>query len=175
MKRWMRRLGAFVGAALLAASAVGCGGNSEAPGGSSEVAAGSAAAPISVTLKDFSITPSDLTAPAGRALTFDVSNDGASPHTFAVVTGDETQDTGDIQPGAGTTLRVPALQAGTYEVLCTVPGHPDLGMRGTLKIGESDDAAVDAMAGMDTNAHAGMSAEQMAEMHQAGCGVPGRD
>ena len=87
-------------------------------GGSSEEAAGSAA-PISVTLKDFSITPMELTAPAGRTLTFDVSNEGSSPHTFAVVSGDRTQDTGEIPPGAGATLRVPALQAGTYE--CFAP------------------------------------------------------
>ena len=40
-------------------------------------------------------------------------------------------------------------------------------MRGSLRIGESDDAAVDVMAGMDMSAHAGMSAEEMAEMHKA--------
>lgn len=167
MRKWMQRQGLFAGVAVVAALAVSCGGDSTVSGGSSEVAAGTAATPISVTLKDFSISPRELTAPAGRALTFEVSNDGPSSHTFAVIAGDGTQDTGEIQPNAHSTLQVPALQVGTYDVLCTVPGHPDLGMRGTLRIGEPDGAAVDAVAGMDMTADAGMSAEQMAEMHEA--------
>ena len=99
MKRWTRRLGVFAAIAVVAASAVGCGEIPTCREVESEEAAGSAA-PISVTLKDFSITPMELTAPASRTLTFDVSNEGSSPHTspWSPATGRRTRARSRLVP-----------------------------------------------------------------------------
>ena len=39
-----------------------------------------------------------------------------------------------LNPGENGTATVPALPAGTYTYLCTVPGHYAAGMKGTLTI-----------------------------------------
>ena len=39
-----------------------------------------------------------------------------------------------INPGQSTTLRVTVLVKGTYEYLCTVPGHAAGGMKGLFKV-----------------------------------------
>jgi len=39
-----------------------------------------------------------------------------------------------IQPGKSTTLTIVFAKAGTYEYLCTVPGHAAAGMKGLLKV-----------------------------------------
>ena len=39
-----------------------------------------------------------------------------------------------LNPGENGTATVPALPAGTYTFLCTVPGHYAAGMKGTLTI-----------------------------------------
>ncbi|MFQ5703202.1 MAG: plastocyanin/azurin family copper-binding protein [Gemmatimonadales bacterium] len=40
----------------------------------------------------------------------------------------------ELQIGGNSTLFVVPTQAGTYSVLCTIPGHADLGMRGTIEV-----------------------------------------
>lgn len=48
-------------------------------------------------------------APAGHALTFEVTNDGSAPHTFALDAAGNLLETPEIQPGESATLEVPAL------------------------------------------------------------------
>ncbi|MGE5225641.1 MAG: multicopper oxidase domain-containing protein [Planctomycetaceae bacterium] len=179
----MRRMRWSATALLLALSivATACGGGSSdagaaAGGGTSGERAAGGPTTVSVTLSDFTIDPATMTAPAGTAITFEVTNDGPAPHTFAVKTPDQTYDTGEIQANASATLQVPALAAGSYGVLCTVPGHEQLGMKGTLTVGataSTDGAATDgsgSMAGMPAVASAmpTMTAQQMADMHKEG-------
>jgi uncharacterized cupredoxin-like copper-binding protein len=132
--------------------------------GAGELAA-AARSSISVSLRDFAIEPSTLRAPAGTGLAFEVHNGGATPHTFAVEAGGTTYDTGTIPAGDHATLSVPPLEAGSYRVLCAVPGHDTLGMTGTLEI--TGDAAP-ASTGTGGASHASMTAEEMAAGHQAG-------
>jgi uncharacterized cupredoxin-like copper-binding protein len=136
-------------------------------GGGGEVAAASTVE-LAVTLTEFSIDPSTLQADAGAALSIDVGNHGAAPHTFAIVAGGTTYETDSIAPGGHATLSVPPLDAGTYDVLCTVPGHDTLGMTGTLSI-----AGAPGNGGTTGEAAAGgemptMTAEEMAAGHEAG-------
>ncbi len=70
-----------------------------------------------------------------------------------------------IDAGKTATLQVPALGAGDYEYLCTVTGHADLGMKGTLMVADST-AGVAAAA--SPSAMASMTAVQMAQSHKAG-------
>jgi uncharacterized cupredoxin-like copper-binding protein len=92
--------------------------------------------------KEFAFTLSPKTAPHG-AITFTVSNGGNLPHDFelcskpsssASATTCTGKKTALISPGASAKLTVAVLKAGTYEYLCTVPGHAAAGMKGLLKV-----------------------------------------
>jgi FtsP/CotA-like multicopper oxidase with cupredoxin domain len=164
---------AGAGVLLLALLAASCGGGADAAGnGTGDRAAGDGTA-FDVTLNEFAISPDMIDAPAGAALTFDVTNEGTAPHTFAMQTDTKVYETEQIQPGSSATLAVDALEAGTYKTYCTIPGHEDLGMVGQLMIGGSGagttggDVAIGASAQEDTS-HADMTADEMAQSHQAG-------
>ena len=71
------------------------------------------------------------------------------------------------------TLDVPAPDAGSYQVRCTVPGHDQLGMTGTLVVvAGSGDAAAGQADTMDHMQHANMTAEEMATAHEGRRRVP---
>jgi FtsP/CotA-like multicopper oxidase with cupredoxin domain len=95
-------------------------------------------------------------------------NHGQAPHTFGVVVAGETIETPTIQPDATATLELPALDAGEYETLCTVPGHVDLGMVGTLVAGADAATAGETDGASPAPSHGSMTAEEMAAGHEAG-------
>lgn len=102
-------------------------------GGSGDGGGGSAAAavaPVNVSLAEFSITPATITVPEGATL--QVSNDGTMIHNLAVL--DTDLLTADLPAGGTESLDLSSLAPGTYEVFCTIPGHKDSGMVGTLEI-----------------------------------------
>jgi FtsP/CotA-like multicopper oxidase with cupredoxin domain len=140
-------------------------------GGASDAAAaaGVSTVELAVTLTEFAIEPSALRANAGARLSIEVGNHGAAAHTFAVMAGGTTYDTGSIAPGAHATLSVPPLEAGTYDVLCTVTGHDALGMTGTLTVSAADGTTVAAAgaAGAGTSMPT-MTAQEMADAHEEG-------
>ena len=172
MRTRVRTLAIAVAAVTLLLTASACGGGdsgSEVP--DEGASAGGSAAEVQVSLTDFAITPEMIHVTAGQPLTFVVSNDGKSPHTFAVETGSETAETAQIAPGGSATLEVPALDEGRYETLCTVPGHSDVGMVGSLMAMTEGAGATTGSTGAAagaTGSHAGMSALQMAVSHQKG-------
>ena len=86
---------------------------------------------VTIMLSEFAISPAQVSVPAGTPIDFSVMNMGAATHTLAVETPDGTLASGDIAAGATGSLSVPALDAGTYRIVCTVPGHSDLGMKAT--------------------------------------------
>jgi manganese oxidase len=152
--------------ALAAASCTGDGGSPTA----GEGAAAEGPVSIEVSLTDFAIDPANIEVPAGSALTINVMNHGQSPHTFGVVVGADTIETPTIDVGGSATLEVPALEAATYDTLCTVPGHDQLGMVGTLTAADGAAASGDGTtaAGASPAAHANMTAEEMAAGHEQG-------
>jgi FtsP/CotA-like multicopper oxidase with cupredoxin domain len=87
---------------------------------------------IDVELGDLFIKPEELSAQPG-AVTFDVTNTGATEHNFAIegVSGTEM-----IPPGDSASLTIPDLKPGTYTFICEVTGHADGGMSGTLKVAD---------------------------------------
>ncbi|HEU4354270.1 MAG TPA: multicopper oxidase domain-containing protein [Actinomycetota bacterium] len=164
------RRGVLIGALALALVAAACTGSTEADQAAGDLAStGSAAGTYAMSLTDFRLDPDQVTAPAGQELVFEVSNHGTSPHTFAVDTGDGVVETAQLQAGETATLTVPALAPGDYKIFCTVPGHEDIGMVGTLAV--SEDATIAAGASGTTGSgtsHAGMSVQDMLEGHRAG-------
>jgi FtsP/CotA-like multicopper oxidase with cupredoxin domain/plastocyanin len=164
MRRFRRGIAAT--AAVLALVAASCTGDGGAPASGEGEAAAAGPVTIEVSLSDFAIDPANIEAPAGSAITINVMNHGQSPHTFAIVVGADRLETPTIDVGGSATLEVPALEAGTYDTLCTVPGHDQLGMVGTLTA--SDSAAPGDGTGASPSSHANMTAEEMAAGHEQG-------
>ncbi len=150
----------IAGALVLTLIAAACGSSSaeNAPG----TAEGTASASPTVTLTEFKIAPAELTVPVAEPLRINVKNAGQAPHTFAIAVGDQTFETALIAPGSSEALDVPALEPGSYEMLCTVAGHKESGMSGTVVAGIPTSA--DEMPGMN---HGGTSIADMLAGHEA--------
>jgi FtsP/CotA-like multicopper oxidase with cupredoxin domain len=164
MSNGSRRYAALAATVIVMLAMSGCTAAGEE---ASEEGAAPAPATLRVSLSEFAITPSMIHAPQGRALTFEVTNEGTAPHTFAVDTGEGVQATAAIQPGEGATLEVSALRAGTYETFCTISGHREAGMVGSLMVQQGGVAA----AGSTGSAGASggtVSTEEMLDGHEAG-------
>jgi uncharacterized cupredoxin-like copper-binding protein len=90
---------------------------------------------------EFSFTLSRKTVPVGTA-TFTVVNRGKTTHTFKVCSSPKGgkanacagKATAPIRPGKTATLTVVFKTKGSYEYLCTIPGHAAAGMKGLLRV-----------------------------------------
>lgn len=165
--------------AVLAIVAAACTGAGSSAGAGTGVQAAGGGATVAVGLSEFKIDPSSIQVPVGQAFTFNITNHGTVPHSFAVDVAGKSYDSGQVQPGASGSLALPSLSAGSYPAYCSVPGHKDLGMTGTVVAsasfsgtgtgsgspGASSPVLAGQMAGMSSQA---MSAQQMADMHKAG-------
>jgi uncharacterized cupredoxin-like copper-binding protein len=164
------RIATVAGAVGVVALMTACTSSSGGGGGASEQAAAVAPATIEVMLSDFTIEPKAVAAPAGTPLSFSVMNHGPSQHTFGIVVNGTTLATDPIDAGATATLDVPSLTVGTYQALCTVPGHDALGMKATVTVSDTAGAAAPSTAtdGSTTASSTGMTAQEMASMHEQG-------
>lgn len=105
------------------------------PGGGGASGAASGENPtVTVTTDDFDIRMDASQAGAGT-VTFVVLNKGHMPHDFAINGSGVEEKTPMIDPGEEATLVV-ELEPGSYDYVCTVPGHAMLGMRGTFRVTE---------------------------------------
>ncbi len=114
---------------------------------------GGPSAPVSVTQKDFAITPDKTAARAGE-VKFSVKNDGPSVHEFVIF---KTELAPDAMPvdenkvdeeakevdhideieniGAGESKElIVKLDPGKYVLICNLPGHYGLGMRAGFEV-----------------------------------------
>src|SRR6478672_5328490 len=163
----MRHVGWSIAAAAIGMVLVGTACTASSGSASAQTADAASASTYAVTLSDeLTITPALIDAPANTALTFTVTNEGKGQHSFAVQAPGQTFETAMLDGGATATLDVPGLAAGNYEYLCTVPGHADAGMKGTLMVAGTsgtDQAAADTTTGTGASPMASMSAQQMAD------------
>ena len=132
----------FVAIIALAA----CGSTSAAPNATQSVA---------VTAKEFGFAPAQLTVTSGQPVELSFQNTGAVEHDWSVreidlsgtpiateATGGhmagDTHDAPKLHVAAGPRaqgkLTFTPSKPGTYEVLCTVAGHKEAGMVGTLTV-----------------------------------------
>ena len=100
-------------------------------------AAGAAEGAIVVVASDeggrFRFEPDRIEVRAGQQVTLRVVNRGPSPHDMSIQ--DLKVDTGQFNPGEERTLTFTAPnRPGEYQFICTVPGHLQLGMKGTLVV-----------------------------------------
>jgi plastocyanin len=79
-----------------------------------------------------SFEPSELSAEAGT-VTIDYDNPSPVDHSIAIESGGQTLD--ESETGTNTTLTATAdLEPGEYVYYCSVPGHREGGMEGTLTV-----------------------------------------
>ena len=130
-------------AALILVAAAAC---SQSTGGTAAPATGAvpppesasaAAAPASgtaVKVKDFQIDPGTVTAKGGT-VAFAVTNDGPTVHNVKVrdSSGKIVFGTRDLREGESENLSG-ELQPGSYDLICTLPGHESLGVKAKLTI-----------------------------------------
>jgi uncharacterized cupredoxin-like copper-binding protein len=96
----------------------------------SSASGGGASTTINATEKDFAIALDNSSVPAG-SVTFKIKNNGPSPHDIGIKELNKASDI--IDPGKSGEITVD-LKAGTYTVICTIPGHEQLGMKMTLTV-----------------------------------------
>lgn len=95
-----------------------------------EPAGGQAASEVG--MQEYEFIPADVTAASGDTVT--ATNDGQTTHNLTVMDGDEELGaTDDVDPGQSDELKV-NFDPGDYEMICTIPGHADLGMEGTFTV-----------------------------------------
>jgi uncharacterized cupredoxin-like copper-binding protein len=87
---------------------------------------------VDVSETEFKITPAQTPKAAG-SYEFVVKNDGKVPHDLVVSGNGVNAKTPLLDPGGSKTLTVD-LKPGTYDVYCSVPGHKQAGMQGTLTV-----------------------------------------
>ena len=109
----------------------------EQPSGPAGTTEGSAEGAIVVVATDeggrFRFEPDRIEVRAGQQVTLRVVNRGPSPHDLTIES--LNVETGQFGVGEERTLTFTApAQPGEYEFICNVPGHVQLGMKGTLVV-----------------------------------------
>jgi plastocyanin len=150
----MKKVGAFLVLTIAALALVACGSSSsdssssttETSGGESQAEQGGAAkeeagaGSTASTLKfeadpngELAYTTDHMTAKAGK-VTIDFKNPQSLDHNVAIENskGKEIARTELVADGSETTTA--NLEPGTYHYFCTVPGHREAGMEGTLTV-----------------------------------------
>lgn len=151
----MKRAGGVVVVLLVGVLVlVACGRRGGAPTGQATPAPGATApgatpgggATVTVEEKEFAFSPAPITVPAAGPVTFTIENKGSVEHNFLVCQGPPQAgqsgcpqgtyvDLEAIPPGRRETVTA-TIPAGTYKVVCTVPGHEEAGMATTLRVGQ---------------------------------------
>jgi len=124
LSRFALPLAAFV---LLVAS---CGGDDQ-PGRTVTAPADGA---VRVVAKEYSFDPSTIVMRGPGTLRLTLENEGSLAHNLKLMRdGQEVGGTPSFPGGESRSARV-RVERGSYEYVCTVGDHAELGMKGTLKV-----------------------------------------
>ena len=80
---------------------------------------------VDVTAIDIDFEPATLQLDAGEPVNVTVTNDGDALHDFTLEAAGVHVN---VEPGASETTGVTVDEPGTYQAICTVPGHEEAGM-----------------------------------------------
>ena len=87
-----------------------------------------------VVAKEYSFDPSTIVMPRAGTLRLTLVNEGSLAHNLKLMEhGEELGGTPSFPGGESRSARV-RVERGSYEYVCTVGDHAELGMKGTLKV-----------------------------------------
>jgi plastocyanin len=116
--------------AALALVVAGCGGDDEQ--GKTVTAPASGA--VRVVAKEYSFDPAAIVMRGPGTLRVTLANEGSLAHNLRLTKdGEELGGTPSFPAGESRSARL-RVEPGSYEFVCTVGDHAELGMRGTLKV-----------------------------------------
>ncbi len=124
-KRWL-----IAGAIAATVALAACGGGGGGDGGANGGEDGGSAQTLSVKASEFKFEPNALQAPAGTDVTISLTDVGTIEHDLTI---DEAGLKIAVKPGETKTGTF-NLEAGTYTFYCSVPGHREAGMEGSLTV-----------------------------------------
>src|SRR5712691_6179478 len=84
---------------------------------------------VTVHMTEYQFDLSTSTVPTGTVV-FTLIDDGLTPHNFSIA----GQTSANLAHGDTATMTVDFPKAGDYSYLCTLPGHADADMQGTLTV-----------------------------------------
>src|ERR1051326_2881595 len=93
---------------------------------------------ITITASEFKFSPSSIQVPAGQKITFTLDNTGVVQHDVTIQSAGFTLT---AQPGKTAMGEFTFDKPGTFDFFCSIPGHKDAGMKGTLSVVEPGAAA----------------------------------
>jgi plastocyanin len=125
----MRRLAAPIAAILLAA---GCGGDDDEATGRTVTVEREAT--VAVTAREYSFDPDRIVVEAAGPLTIELENAGDLAHNLRLRRDGEDAGGTPSFPGGRTESARVRVEPGSYELLCTVGDHAELGMTGELEV-----------------------------------------
>jgi len=136
-----------VGVASLSLLVAACGGGEAKPTAAKEGAPAAAPAAQQLKMQDIKFDRTGLNATKGQALTLSLVNEGALEHDFTIekINAKATLDGKDaktdkyavhalVKAKASGKLEFTPAEAGTFEFFCSVAGHKEAGMKGTLTV-----------------------------------------
>jgi uncharacterized cupredoxin-like copper-binding protein len=104
--------------------------------------------PVTMNMTEFQFQPAEITANVGQSIKLVLKNNGTVLHDFASMeakvevmeehgaehdmAGMETAMHAAVEPGQQSTLEFKPTEPGTYTFYCTIAGHKEAGMTGTL-------------------------------------------
>ena len=116
----------------VAALAAGCGGDDEdEPGRTVRAAPGGV---VEIVGTEYRFDPENVVMSGPGRLTIRLANRGALAHDVRVLQGERDVGGTPTFQGGRTRGSTVALRRGTYELICSVGNHAELGMRGSLKV-----------------------------------------
>jgi plastocyanin len=108
----------------------GCGGDDQ-PGRTVTVPADSA---VRMVAREYSFDPSTIVMRAPGVLRLTLVNDGSLAHNLKLMKDNEEVGGTPSFPGGESRSARLRVAAGSYEFVCTVGDHAELGMKGTLRV-----------------------------------------
>ena len=125
----MRRLVPMTAVFLLVCA--GCGNDDDKPSRTVTTESGTA---VHVVADEYSFDPDAIVLTGGGQLRIELENQGTLAHDLRVFDGGAELGGTDTFTGGKTKSATVRLEPGTYEFVCTVGDHAELGMKGKLTV-----------------------------------------
>lgn len=89
---------------------------------------------VELTIKEWAIVPANVEIKPGK-VKFVVTNTGQFSHNVTILSGSDVMGATPTFPSSDSPKEIEVdLTAGTYDMLCSLPGHASQGQKGTITV-----------------------------------------